>query len=103
MRAPASGAETQGETTRLDSEPMTATLTCLPPPVREPSESTADCQLAGNLNSYRPNMDRESAAKTSANPTSTGGDCKAACTLRLAPKRPTNVPMMAYVTAIPST
>ena len=76
--APASGAETQGETSRLETTPSTAAPHNEPPSVRPAMRSSRLLIACGNLSSKTPNIARANTAKNIANGTSTHADCSRA-------------------------
>ncbi|MNL12904.1 hypothetical protein D3C87_1337850 [compost metagenome] len=76
--APANGAETQGETNRLETTPSTAAPHSEPPSVRPAMRSSRVLMACGNLSSNTPNIAKANTAKNIANGTSTQADCSRA-------------------------
>ncbi|MNF77226.1 hypothetical protein D3C84_593660 [compost metagenome] len=72
--APANGAETQGETSRLDTTPSTAAPHREPPSVRPAMRSRRLLMACGSLSSNTPNIARANTAKNIAKGTSTQAD-----------------------------
>ncbi|RMS09688.1 hypothetical protein ALP75_203313 [Pseudomonas syringae pv. actinidiae] len=102
-RAPASGAETQGETSRLDTTPNTAAPHSDPPSVLPAMRSRRELIDCGRRSSKAPNMAMAKITKNAENGTSTHADCRRACRLRLAPNIPISAPSKAKQAAIGST
>ncbi|MNG08627.1 hypothetical protein D3C84_920000 [compost metagenome] len=76
--APASGADTQGETSRLETTPSTAAPHSEPPSVRPAMRSSRLLMACGNLSSKTPNIASANTAKNMAKGTSTHADCRRA-------------------------
>ncbi|MCY1426900.1 hypothetical protein D9M71_427290 [compost metagenome] len=101
--APANGAETQGETSKLETTPNTAAPHSDPPSVRPAMRSRRLLMACGSLSSKTPNIAKANTAKNIANGTSTQADCSRACRLSWAPNRPIRAPSRAKQAAIGST
>ncbi|MNO89364.1 hypothetical protein D3C76_808430 [compost metagenome] len=98
--APANGAETQGETSKLETTPNTAAPHSDPPSVRPAMRSRRLLMACGSLSSKTPNIASANSAKNIAKGTSTQADCSRACRLSWAPNRPISAPSRAKHAAI---
>ncbi|MNG12663.1 hypothetical protein D3C84_962880 [compost metagenome] len=101
--APARGADTQGETNRLETTPSTAAPHSDPPSVRPAIRSRRLLMAWGSFSSNTPNIARAKMAKNRANGTSTQADCRRACRFNWAPNNPIKAPSKAKQAAIGST
>ncbi|MNZ59199.1 hypothetical protein D3C78_772290 [compost metagenome] len=101
--APASGADTQGDTSRLENTPRIAAPSSEPPLVWPTRRSRRWLMACGSFNSNRPNIARANSTKNSENGTSTQADCRRACRFMPAPNRPISAPSSAKQAAIGST